>query len=298
MTLGKFHLGSMKGTILVVALFIMVLLEVTVVALLVSHRTEIRHSNNYLSSQKAIQLALSEEAKIKDLIYTTTKLKKEVPLGTLSKNKNDDAFIEIALIDVQGRFNLNNLVNSDSIDGFKNMMRAISAQSFEMSDEIIQKAQSNVNVSPDTMPEQGNQLPFASATQLRPLPKMTAEHFNKILPYLFALPAVVPLNVNTATEYSLMSLDPNITITTAQSIIKMRKNMNGFKQIEAFLSLAPLQGIEVNTDMVTIQSQFYLAKIRVNYQSCELTLYSLLGMGNQPDNSTGVSVYWRSFEAV
>lgn len=281
-----------KGTVLIVALFIMVLLEVTVGALMLYHRIEIRHANQYISSQKAMQLAYGGEAWSKAKIYEFYAKDEPLAEAVLPKKEVSGGYVKAQVMDIQGHFNLNTLTNQNVFEGFKSMMRAISPKAGEEVDTIVQLIQKKMLAG-----AQGGLaefLPLFSITEIRPLQGMSDVLFNQLLPHVFVLPVVVPLNVNTATEYSLMSLNPNITNDIAKTIVKMRKDARGFKQTEAFLSLPALSGIEVDSERITVLSQFYLSMVTVHYQGVELTLYSLLRV-MKVDQDFNVLVYWRSF---
>lgn len=289
--INKHTLALQKGTVLIVALFIMVLLEVTVGALVLYHRIEIRHAHQYLASQKAIQLAYGAEAAAKAIIFDYYVAGKPLNEIIVPKKTIEDAEVTLQVMDIQGHYNLNNLTETATFDAFKNMMRAISPEAGTESDNIIDFIQRTRDK--DTQSGVG-QLPLLSITEIRPLSKMTVKLFEQLLPHVFVLPVLVPLNVNTASAYSLMSLNPNITNDIARSIISMRENAEGFKQIEEFFALPALNDITIEADKVTVLSQFYLCRVVVNYQNVELTLYSLLRIVKAAQDYQ-VLVYWRSF---
>lgn len=287
-----------RGTVLIVALFVMALLEITIVGLVLYHRIEIRHATQYLHAQEAMQMALGGEAWAQSQIYQYFKAQKNLNRMKLPKKSLNGGYVEVELLDIQGHFNLNNLLDSSKFVGFINMMSSLSPQNTQFSDRIIELVQKNATMSAaNNLPNDLFNFPLLTITQIRGLPEMTEALFVSLLPHLFAVPAIAPLNVNTATEYSLMSLDPKLTLDKAKALVHMRNNVESFTSVEAFLALEPMSGIVLDPTNICIISEFYLSSVTVHFQGVHLTLYSLLRITKNEDKYIQ-QVYWRSVGTI
>jgi general secretion pathway protein K len=280
-----------KGTILIVALFIITLVEIVVFGLVSNHKTTIHHSKNYFASLEAIQIALGGEEWAKARLLQSFKDNKNMIEDLLPRTPIQGGFIEGEIADAQRTFNLNNLMDPNTFDGFNNMVTNLLSNqkmgnSTFFSSLIAEKF--------DASSTANGQLPFNSVTEIRTLKDMTSQLFIKILPYLSVLPETTALNINSAANYDLLSLSPKLTLSNADSIIKMRENMKGFSSIDAFVALEPLKNIEIDTNLITIQSKYFLSSITVHYYDIDLTLNSLLKVVKD-NNRIKVNIEWRSF---
>ncbi len=286
---------TQKGTILIVALLIVVLVEIVVFSLVTHQRIDIRHSRNYFASNQGMNVALAGEEWAKSEILALYKQNKPTKGFSLKRTQIQGGFIDGEVIDIQGHFNINNLINNEIYENFNNMLVNIIPNKNGVETDMLGTVTSAFG--PFTMITNPDNLtfPFSSITELRPLKGMTSDLFIECLPNMFVLPDVTPLNINSATKYSLLSLSPKLTLQEADSIIKIRDSLNdGFTTTDAFLALGPLQNIETNQNSITIQSQYFLSTISVHYENIDLTLNSLLKVIKVNDGLK-VNVEWRSF---
>ncbi len=285
---------SQKGTILIVALLIVVLVEIVVFSLVINQRIDIRHSRNYFAANQGINIALGAEEWAKSEILAFYKQNKPTKSFSLSKTQIQGGYIEGDVTDIQGHFNINNLINNEVVESFNNLLVNLAPNKNGLETDLFSKLTSvfapfSMIANPDDM-----NFPFSSITELRPFDGMSRDLFLQFLPNMFVLPGVTPLNINSATKYSLLSLSPKLTMQAADSIIKIRDSMNGFTTTEAFSALGPLQNIETNQNSITIQSEYFLSSITVHYENIDLTLNSLLKV-IKVNNGFKINVEWRSF---
>jgi len=152
------------------------------------------------------------------------------------------------LEDLQGRFNVNNLLNAD---GTENTLML----------EAFQRLLTSLNIDPtiagrtvdwldtDTEPRfpdggedveyAGQDIPYRTAnvivtstSELMAITGMDGESYAAIEPYIAALPQGTTLNVNTAPNYVLAALSDDIDLSTADSLIFERADAE-FVDIEA-----------------------------------------------------------------
>lgn len=302
-----------QGTVLIVVLFIVALIEIIVVSLTTQHRLAIRHTRNYLSSIEAQNIALSGEDWARTQIlaaYINAKnpqpqsdRKPQKPL-ILNKTPIHNGYIEGIVEDMQGKLNLNNIQDKNTLHNFNHMLKSlfqsvtptkIDQFTSTLFSEQIQKTTSN-----QTSNKQPSEYAFVSITELRNIPFMTQKNFESLAPYISALPDMTPLNINSATNYSLLSLGENLDLKTANAIIKVRDQLQGFSSVSNFFSIEPLQAINKETmaPLVTTTSIYYLSNIHVNYHNIDLTLYSLIKIVEKQQNFFSTEIIWRSFGTV
>ncbi|MBS0287056.1 MAG: type II secretion system minor pseudopilin GspK [Proteobacteria bacterium] len=282
-----------KGTILIVALFIITLIEIIIVGLATYHRVSVHHSKNFYDALEATNLCLAGEDWARMRIIKSFKNNENMTQDTLSNLTLKNGTINGQVTDAQGQLNINNLINANMQDGFKNFLTNVLGAN-EKTESFVSIIQNQVNDFENHQAADLSLVPFSSITELRTLPGMNQELFLKLSPHISALPEVTALNINSATNYSLLSLSPKITLDTAKAIISIRDNMHGFSSVDTFFALEPLAEIEASPDAVTVQSQYFISTMTVHYQAIDLTLNSLIKV-NKRDNGIDTMVIWRSF---
>ena len=193
------------------------------------------------------------------------------------------------LEDLQGRFNLNNLItpqgeedlvwrsvferllislNLDpSIAGVAvDWLDADSSAGFPRGAEDAAYAGSNP---PYRVP---NSI-ITSSSELRAMFGLELQDYSRLLPYVTALPIGTRLNVNTASEYVLASLSSDISLAAAESMIREQRGLNGFIDINNTFERLLDQDLLPRIDAV---SQHFLLVASVSISNNQTTMYSLL----------------------
>lgn len=220
--------------------------------------------------------------------------------------------------DLQGRFNLNNLVTAaGKRDGlvvrqFRRLLEAISAVDEEIdidpatADVIVESAADWID--PDTTADYSgaeddtytSELPpyraanfwFTSVSELRAVRGVTPEIYRAIAPYLAALPVVngqhTLVNVNTASVPVLMSLGDDITLQNAEQWVEDSLE-------EPFKDATPFAGF-VDAGMIPYigyTTSYFELKGLVSIGTARLGMYSLL-----ESNGQAVTPRLRQFDVV
>jgi len=214
----------------------------------------------------------------------------------------DGGSVDGALIDLQGRFNLNNLVDAEgSTDplAVEQMQRLLVALELDprwagiMADWIDTDIDPNF---PDGAedPTYLSQVPpyrppntlITSASELLALPEMDIDTYRTLLPYVCALPSGTAINVNTASIPVLMSLSDGLAASDAARIVDDRPE-DGYGTVSELGDILPA---DVSAPL-TVGSRYFRLGVRVNIGSTELTMYSLL----EREGSGSVRTLLRSF---
>jgi len=180
--------------------------------------------------------------------------------------------------DLQGRFNLNNLID---ING------RIAPESVEQFQRILQNLELNTDlalaiadwIDSDTYPEfpgGGEDESYGSLNS----PYRTANHYlsdvseifsikgmdrptvERLLPYVAALPIGTPINVNTAPAEVLVALSDKITPSIAEQIIEQRA-LSAFEDPTDFRNAANLQNEDINLTALSFTSSYFIVETEI-----------------------------------
>lgn len=288
-----------QGTILIVALFIITLLQIIIVGLVLNHRISIRENSDFLGVNQAINIALGGEDWARSQIYNSYINNNNLVSSILPRTNIQGGFLEGYVYDAQGKFNLNNLENGQ-VDGFNNMISNLISNQNGLNTDLLSTLLKDQFSSP--ILTQNNIFPYISVTELRAMPGINQKIYPILADNVTVLPDITPLNINSATAGGLMSLGPAVTLQTANALIKIRDNIGGFTTTGAFSALLAenmaknsTQGGNPNIAAnITIQSNYFFSTFTVHYQNIDLTLNSLLKI-YEDEGRIKVMVLWRSF---
>lgn len=190
--------------------------------------------------------------------------------------------------DLQGRFNLNNLVRDGTVDSaallrFRRLLQILEtdpAIAEALADWLDGDAEVRFPDGAEDSVYLGMERPYraanrrmVSASELRLLPGVTAEVLERLYPHVTALPEPTTLNVNTAGAELLMSLSDEIDRATAEALIAARGE-EGYASVDEFVAqpqlqgkLLPVEALSVSTRYFALASHVEFGRISVNYQS-------------------------------
>jgi general secretion pathway protein K len=204
--------------------------------------------------------------------------------------------VEGRLEDLQGRFNLNNLVNADGTtnqDAVKQFERILAMLEIEpawavaIADWIDQDtqpgfpdgAEDSVYTGLDP-PHLTANMPVTRASELLVLPQFGAERFRKLKPFVTALPVGTRINVCTASGVVLDSLseDSREFSLNPDDLAKRRRDgcFPSLEDLRGTLGDAPFNKIK---NSLSESSNYFRATVWVTIGTTEFTLYSLLARG-------------------
>jgi general secretion pathway protein K len=214
---------------------------------------------------------------------------------------------EGALEDLQGRFNLNNLVRYDGggqgtvdNDAVERLQRLLEFLELEpkWAKIIADWIDSDTNPqfpdgAEDTVytglspPYRTANMPITRTSELLALPEFGMERYKKLAPFITALPAGTPINLCTASPELLDAIvDGRREFTAAREGMKQTREQRCFPNKEEFEQ--PLSGDQKQQlndgNVVAETSDYFLATIWVTLGTHQFTLYSLLfrtGNSNQ-----------------
>jgi general secretion pathway protein K len=257
-----------------------------------------RRSGTMLATDQALQVALGAEAWAADFLKQDLQDSQTDHLGEtwarpLPPLPIDGGTVEGRLEDMQGRFNINNLVNTDGTtnpEAVKQLERLLAMLEIEpawasaMADWVDSDtqpgfpdgAEDSVYTGQDP-PHLTANMPVTRVSELLVLPGFGIERYQRVRPYLSALPVGTPLNVCTAPGMLLDALSEGSREfgLNPQDLATRRKDA-------CFPTLEDLRGALGDAaynelkNSLTESSNYFRATAWVTIGTTQFTLYSLL----------------------
>lgn len=244
-----------RGVALVTALLVVSIATVAAVAMANRQQLDIRRTGSLLHAEQAWAYALGAEH------WATVILRRDRDEGKIDSLAEDWAtrppvsFVEGGsilgrLIDLQGRFNVNNLVqngavSTENVDYYKRLLRVLTLDE-RLADPLVDWIDTDVNVRfPDGAEDESYLLlappyraanrPLADISELRLLKGYTAEVVARLQPHLVALPEQTSINVNTAGAAVLAATAVGLSLSDGEALVAARdqavyETVNSFTQ--------------------------------------------------------------------
>ncbi|ASQ45779.1 type II secretion system minor pseudopilin GspK [Legionella clemsonensis] len=214
-----------------------------------------------------------------------------------------------ALYDLQSRFNVNNLTDKKYASTFLKLLEKIPtklnpAQRGQLvlaiyhwitpyqpgrgQDEFLHYY---LHQKPPYYPAQ--QL-LQHLSELRLIKDVTAQLYLTLANFLTVLPEVTPVNINTAPQEILASLGNGLNQSQVNEIIEARGD-KGFQDTKNLGSL--LQKLNIRSEQVTIESQYFLSVAFVTSQELSLTVYTVIKRSKDKKGNISVTVIRESLNS-
>lgn len=301
-------LRKQDGVALITAILIAALVSVIAVAMATRQTLDIRRTGNMLEADQAYMYALGMEELAAQVL-----VKDKKDTGDLDSLSEDWAIplpptvveggsVAGSIEDMQGRFNLNNLIDGSSkadlaqVKAFQSILEQVSAANKDiqispfMANRVVDWIDTDLNSSADGAEDleylnmdipyrTANQF-MASPTELGAMLAMSPEDVSVLLPQVSALPMPTTVNINTASELLLLSLHPDITAAIAGELVEFRKE-NVFKNKADFeKKLLDDHQITVDNKTFDVKSEYFLVSVDALIGRTQLHMYSLLERKN------------------
>lgn len=203
----------------------------------------------------------------------------------------DGGQINGKLEDLQGRFNLNNIVTANgtvqapALQQFQRLLTALNIDPNVANAVADWMTPSTVPTNPGGAkddfytrlmpPYLTAARPMTSASELQLINGITPQVYARLSPYVTTLPTQTPVNVNTASAAVLQSLDPNGGINGDEVV--QRRGTQGFAAVTGANGAFPT--INVAPGAADVKSNYFLLTAGVDIGTTHVTLYSLLYRG-------------------
>lgn len=291
---------SDRGVALITAMLISALAAMVAANLAWDNALDVRRSMVLLNRDQAIQVALGAESWIINILHQDLEDSQTDHLGELWASElpplpidNGEVFGSIE--DLQGRFNLNNLIDNDgsidqeSLEQFRRLLNALGLDprfAGITADWIDSDRDASFPDGAEDAIYTGMIPPYRTANQalsavseLAAIEGMDKATFTVLEPNIAALPGRTPINVNTATPAVLLSLDENMTTSDVEGLLAERES-TGFPE-DFKPTFETLVTPDVLNNGLDNSTQYFRLKVVVRIDTVRVTLYSVLQRGPQ-----------------
>ena len=286
------------GVALITALLLTTLAASVAAGLAWDNALDVRRTMVMLHRDQAIQVAVGSEGWVRlilrdDAAQTETDHLEEIwatdipALPIDSENVQGQIYGKIE--DLQGRFNVNNLVDTDGQVNqayFEQFQRLLAALALDpaIAEATVDWLDPDQN---ETIPNGAEDplytgfvpayrtadRPISNITELAAVSGMDRVSFEILLPHVTALPGRTAINVNTASLQVLQSLGPNIDLSTAEGLVEVRQG-GGFADIGG--TFAPLVAADLAQAGFSETSEFFQLKAVVQIDTVRVSLFTVL----------------------
>jgi len=288
-----------RGVALITAMLIAALATMVAANLSWDNALDVRRTMVLMNRDQAVQVALGGESWIISILHQDREDSETDHLGELWASDLPGLPIEGGEVfgnieDLQGRFNINNLVDDrgeideDNLNQFRRLLNALGLDprfagiaadwiDTDLEASFPDGAEDSIYtgmIPPYRTPNQ----PLASVSELAAIEGMDRATFKVLEPHIAALPGQTKINVNTATAPVLLSLDANMTTADVEGLLAERESA-GFADIES--SFAPLVTPDVINNILDDETQHFQLKVVVQIDTVRVTMNTLLQRGPQ-----------------
>lgn len=289
-----------RGVALITAMLITALAGMVAANLAWDNAIDVRRTTVLLNRDQATEIALGAESWVMGILHQDMVDSQTDHLGEIWAQDLPGLPIEGGEVfgkveDLQGRFNINNLVDQngeidqEALEQFRRLLRVL-----DLDPRIAGIAADWLDGNQDaefpdgaedpiytgfTPPYRSANQTITSISELAALDGMDKATFRILAPNITALPGRTEINVNTATPAVLQSLDENMSSTDVESLLAEREN-GGFADIPTAFSSLVTPDVLNRLDEA---SNFFQLRVVIQIDTVRITMYSLLLRGPRGD---------------
>jgi general secretion pathway protein K len=292
----QYPAGSRQhGVALITALLVVSLVTVIAVAMATRQHIDVRLSGNLVHGEQAYAYALGAEAWARvilrrDDLQSNYDSLTEDWATALPPLAVEGGQVSGKIEDLQGRFNINNLILQNGKDSepdvayFRRLLEILQLNP-SLTDALLDWIDADINVRfPDgaedenyllgSIPYRAANRPLTSISELRLVAGFDQNVVRLLEPYVTALPSRTLINVNTASPIVLLALHKDFTQSDVDAIITGR-GKTGYATVQAFMGQDALAGRKLD-EPVDVSSQYFLVHTDVIVGQGQAHLESLV----------------------
>ncbi len=287
--------SAQGGAALITAILITAIATIAAVAMASRQHLDIRRTTNVIESSQAYLFALGAEEwgrqlLIRDRLENQIDHLEEDWATTLPPIEVEGGRVAGQIEDLQGRFNLNNLVTGNQpsqldLDRFRRLLFLLGLDE-QLAEAVVDWIDENEDVSIPGGAEDfeylGRELPYrtpnakmASVSELLLVKGVDREVYDELLPYVTVLPEYTDINVNTASAKLLRTLVAGLTDSEADELIDAR-SPDGFASVADFVGHAAIAGRITDNSGLSVQTKYFIINAASEFGRGRTNLYSLM----------------------
>lgn len=280
------------GVALITVMLILAIATIIAVSMSTHQQLDVHRSANILNYEQAYQYLGGAEAWAKQLLRrdrnaNETDSFKDDWAKVLPPMKIEGGQITGKIEDLQARFNLNNLVQGGKpskvdIEHFKQLLRVLNLPE-EIAGYVVDwidadeepefpGAEDNAYLGMTPAYRAANQM-MEDVSELLLLKDVDYKMYEQLRPYVCALPAYTPVNLNTASAEVLSGMLPGISLEDAKTLVEDRGEA-GHDSVDNFFEHPLLQGKTFSKDGFSVASNYFrltavsnIANVTINFMS-------------------------------
>jgi len=286
-----------QGVALITALLIVAMVTVAATEMVTRQQMDIRRTGALLHGEQAYAYTLGAESWAQMVLARD---KRDSKIDTLYEDWSTQPPVSMVeggsiigrILDLQGRFNVNGLVDAkgvadkDSITRYKRLLRQLDLDE-SLAEPLADWIDSDINVLfPDGAEDDvylGAATPYRTAnrllvdiSELRLIKGYEPEVIQKLRPFISVLPEITPLNVNTASAEVLITVAENMSLSDGESLIETRGE-KGFETVAKFTDEKELSGKKkLTTAPLSVESSWFLMVSEATIGQSRARLASLI----------------------
>lgn len=290
-----------RGVALITALLIMALVATLTYTLKWDNALDLRRTLVMLNRDQAVQVAMGAESWMQTILRQDFEESETDHLGEIWASDlpglpidGGEVFGDIE--DLQGRFNVNNLIGADgevdpvALEQFTRLLTVLGLDprfagiagdwlDANQDASFPDGAEDSIYTGITPPYRAANQM-LSNASELAALEGMDKDTMEILLPHIAALPGHTKINVNTATGPVLQSLSDDITVSVAEGLIAERADA-GFSQIAT--SFGSYLDPDVISNQLMENTEFFQLKVIVRVDTVRITYFSILERSGNGD---------------
>jgi general secretion pathway protein K len=305
---------SQRGVAVIMALFIVAIIAAMSYAMLSSlardiHRTEMIQRDLALTyhAQGGIHWAFDHLRM--NVLKKTADQRVDVMPYVSPVNEENGYRVVTRIHDMQSRYNINRLsdpTKTDNKDEFVRLLRALKINlEPKKLDALVDAIRDWLNKSegrPDLnryyaelpIPYRAAHQPMVHISELRLVKGMTAELYEKLSPYLVALPTSESrINILTALPPVLTTLNEKVTLDKAVAIAKAVATMQ-ISDPARLQKLPLIENLGVISEQFVVVSDYFLIETSVSVESQQLVIYTLIERKSEDPKKISLTIIWQS----
>lgn len=287
------HPSSTRGVALVSVLLIVAVTTALAYEIANRHAFGVAVSRQVLSGSQAREYALGGEQYARQLLYADWEDEKTRSKDTLLEDWSstteafevDDGGIEMRIVDLSSRFNLNSVSGAEGPQNAARLRRLFTQLGLDANyvDAWIDWIDPDQEVQPygaedaDYLlrdpPHRAANQPAVDMSELRlAVPFESRDEYDRLQPHVTVLPVDrLTININTVTEAVLASLAPNFPAADAQLLVEQVRDYDDVEGVIA--SHAPLGE---SAAALRVGSRFFEVQVRAHHGETRSELTSVL----------------------
>lgn len=272
-----------RGVALITVLMVFFFATTIATSMIARQRLDIRRTINLADHGQALHYAGGAEAAALRLLLEDREESPEVDhAGEDWADENlsiraEYGSIEFQMVDLQGRFNLNNLAAEAAEKELQRFQRLLAV--LDLPTGIAESVKDWVDADSDQSgfdgaedneylvkepPYRAANRPMSEISELRLVHGVTDEHAAILAPHVATLPVGTPINVNSADEMVLRSLAEDLGELEAEQILLSRKG-TPFETVDKDFAKRTLVPESIDKEGLSVNSEFFTVQITAKF---------------------------------